>query len=323
MSGGILRTRLRLGHQTIAYPDGPARFPERFRGRPAIDPARCRQGCAECEEACPTEAITRPAPGRVALDTGACVFCGRCEEACRDGAIVFTRDYRLSMRRRQELTVTGEAPQLAAALDAKMKRIFGRSLKLRQVSAGGCNGCEAELNAAGNIQFDLSRFGIQFVASPRHADGVVVTGWGGQPGTYRSTGTPRASLAPAWQTGLRANMPPEMAQAPTAMTSRGAGVASQVACSAARMFSETGPVTTMPSAWRGEATNWIPKRPRSNWTFPLAFSSASHPLQPAAETCRSRSERPKSRCMRRSSARASSGSAPVTRSSSRVRMASR
>ena len=57
-----------------------------------------------------------------------------------------------------------------------MQRLFGRSLKLRQVSAGGCNGCEAELNAAGNVQFDLSRFGIQFVASPRHADGLVVTG---------------------------------------------------------------------------------------------------------------------------------------------------
>jgi Ni,Fe-hydrogenase III small subunit/Pyruvate/2-oxoacid:ferredoxin oxidoreductase delta subunit len=173
---GILRTRLRFGRQTIAYPDGPARFPERFRGRPALQPQRCREGCRECEEVCPTEAITRPAPGRVALDTGACVFCGRCEEACADRAIVFTRDYRLSVRRREELTVTGDAPQLAAALDAKMKRLFGRSLKLRQVSAGGCGGCEAELNAAGNIQFDLSRFGIQFVASPRHADGVVVTG---------------------------------------------------------------------------------------------------------------------------------------------------
>jgi Ni,Fe-hydrogenase III small subunit/Pyruvate/2-oxoacid:ferredoxin oxidoreductase delta subunit len=173
---GILRTRLRLGHQTIAWPEGPARFPERFRGRPALATARCRTGCAECEQVCPTEAIGRTATGRLTLDTGACIYCGRCEEACVDRAIVFTRDYRLSMRRREELVVAGDAPQLAAALDARMKRLFGRSLKLRQVSAGGCNGCEAELNAAGNVQFDLSRFGIQFVASPRHADGVVVTG---------------------------------------------------------------------------------------------------------------------------------------------------
>jgi len=188
---GILRTRLRLGHQTIAWPDGPARFPERFRGRPAIHPERCSAGCRECEEVCPTEAIALPAPGRVALDTGACVFCGRCEEACADGGIVFTRDFRLSARTRGELTVTGHAPTLAAALDAKTKRLFGRSLKLRQVSAGGCNGCEAELNAAGNVQFDLSRFGIQFVASPRHADGLVVTG--------PVTENMRAALVETWQ----------------------------------------------------------------------------------------------------------------------------
>jgi len=173
---GILRTRLRLGHQTIAWPEGPARFPERSRGRPALHAERCREGCSACADVCPTEAIPPPAPGRLALDTGACVFCGLCEEACAERAIEFTRDFRLSTRTRAALTVTGDAPQLAAALDAKMKRLFGRSLKLRQVSAAGCNGCEAELNAAGNIQFDLSRFGIQFVASPRHADGVVVTG---------------------------------------------------------------------------------------------------------------------------------------------------
>jgi Ni,Fe-hydrogenase III small subunit len=65
---------------------------------------------------------------------------------------------------------------LAAALDAKLRQLFGRSLKLRQVSAGGCSGCEAELTALGNVVFDLSRFGVEFVASPRHADGIVVTG---------------------------------------------------------------------------------------------------------------------------------------------------
>jgi Ni,Fe-hydrogenase III small subunit len=67
-------------------------------------------------------------------------------------------------------------PRLAAALDDESRRLFGRSLRLRQVSAGGCNGCEAELVALGNVVFDLSRFGIQFVASPRHADGLVITG---------------------------------------------------------------------------------------------------------------------------------------------------
>ena len=173
---GLLRTRLHVGHQTIAWPDGPARFPERFRGRPALAPERCADGCRRCEEVCPTEAITGAGSTALTLDTGACTFCGRCEEACPERAITFTRDYRLAARSREALEIRGDAPQLAAALDERMQRLFGRSLKLRQVSAGGCNGCEAELNAAGNVQFDLSRFGIQFVASPRHADGLVVTG---------------------------------------------------------------------------------------------------------------------------------------------------
>jgi Ni,Fe-hydrogenase III small subunit/NAD-dependent dihydropyrimidine dehydrogenase PreA subunit len=173
---GILRTRLRLGHQTVAYPAGPARFPERFRGRPALHPDRCQAGCAACAEVCPTEAVRGAGTGALGIDTGACLFCGLCQEACPERAIVFTRDYRLAMRTREELLAQGDEARLARALDERMRRLFGRSLRLRQVSAGGCNGCEAELNATGNVQFDLSRFGIQFVASPRHADGLVVTG---------------------------------------------------------------------------------------------------------------------------------------------------
>ena len=90
--------------------------------------------------------------------------------------MVFTPDPRLAVRRREDLTLTGAAVRLATALNVESRRIFGRSLKLRQVSAGGCNGCEAELGALGNVVFDLGRFGVQFVASPRHADGIVVTG---------------------------------------------------------------------------------------------------------------------------------------------------
>ena len=188
---GLLRTRLHMGRQTIAFPDGPARFPERFRGRPVLTPGRCAEGCRACQEVCPTEAIEGAGGPGLALDTGACTFCGLCQEACPEAAITFTRDHRLAARTRQALVVTGDVPQLAAALDASMQRIFGRSLKLRQVSAGGCNGCEAELNAAGNVQFDLSRFGIQFVASPRHADGLVVTG--------PVTGHMRAALLDTWE----------------------------------------------------------------------------------------------------------------------------
>ncbi len=172
----ILKFRLRYGRQTVAFPDGPPRFPERFRGRPVVDASRCGAGCAACAEACPTEAVVDPGKASMAIDLGRCLFCGDCAEACAPGAIAFTRDHRLAARAREDLVVSGDAPLLAAALEERSRRLFGRSLKLRQVSAAGCNGCEAELNAAGNIQFDLSRFGIQFVASPRHADGIVVTG---------------------------------------------------------------------------------------------------------------------------------------------------
>ncbi len=172
----ILGFRVRYGRQTVAFPDGPPRFPARFRGRPVVDPARCGDGCAACADACPTEAILDAGKASMRIDLGRCTFCGECTEACGPGAIRFTADHRLAGRTRADLLVSKDEPILAKALDAEMRRVFRRSLKLRQVSAAGCNGCEAELNASGNIQFDAGRFGIQFVASPRHADGIVVTG---------------------------------------------------------------------------------------------------------------------------------------------------
>ena len=172
----LISTRLLMGRQTLAYPDGPARLPERFRGRPVLHPERCPAGCRACADVCPTAAVSGSDRAPLELDLGGCLLCRRCGEACPERAVTFTRDFRLAARTRYDLVVKDEVPRLAAALDARMRRLFGRSLKLRQVSAGGCGGCEAELNAAGNVQFDLSRFGIQFVASPRHADGVVVTG---------------------------------------------------------------------------------------------------------------------------------------------------
>jgi Ni,Fe-hydrogenase III small subunit/NAD-dependent dihydropyrimidine dehydrogenase PreA subunit len=216
---GLLRTRVRLGFQTIAYPEGPVRLPERFRGRPAVHPERCVDACHRCEEACPTAAIGRGGSGALAVDLGACLFCGLCEEACPERAIVFTRDYRLSARTRESLVVTGDEPRLAAALDERMRRLFGRSLRLRQVSAGGCNGCEAELNAAGNVQFDLSRFGIQFVASPRHADGIVLTG--------PVTENMRAALLATWE----ATPPPRLLIAVGACACSGGPAMGSAVCS--------------------------------------------------------------------------------------------
>ena len=110
------------------------------------------------------------------IDLGRCLFCGDCAAACPHDALQFTRDHRLAARQRDDLWLNGRERKLAAALDGEMKRLFGRSLKLRQVSAGGCNACEADINVLGTIVFDLGRFGIQFVASPRHADGLLITG---------------------------------------------------------------------------------------------------------------------------------------------------
>ncbi len=169
----MLRARARQGHQTADFPDGPARLPPAFRGRPTLDPALCEDGCRACADACPTAAIARE-PLRI--DLGKCLFCPVCVEACPSGALAFPPDPSLSFRRRDDLVVGKDPARLATALDQRSRKLFGRSLKLRQVSAGGCNGCEAELVATGNVVFDLGRFGIQFVASPRHADGLVITG---------------------------------------------------------------------------------------------------------------------------------------------------
>jgi Ni,Fe-hydrogenase III small subunit len=125
--------------------------------------------------ACPTDAIEKDARG-LRLDLGRCLFCTDCTQACPENAIRFTQDFRLATRARADLVVTGDAFRVAQALDEQTRRLFGRSLKLRQVSAGGCNACEADVNVLNTVVFDLGRFGIQFVASPRHADGVLITG---------------------------------------------------------------------------------------------------------------------------------------------------
>ena len=171
----IIRERIRQGHRTGRYPQEAPMLPERFRGAPRIAPELCREGCGDCIESCPFDAIAATASGP-RLDLGRCLFCGACAAACPSGVLTFSRDHRLAARRREDLLADASGHRLATALEGELRRLFGRSLKLRQVSAGGCNACEADLNVLNTLVFDLARFGIQFVASPRHADGLLVTG---------------------------------------------------------------------------------------------------------------------------------------------------
>jgi len=175
-----IRHRLRRGCETMAYPKGPPpALPDRHGGALRVDGAKCTVGCSECLSVCPTQAIAHPAGRGVALDLGRCLFCAACVEACPNGAITQTGDHRMAARRREDLVLGDPGSgtvRLAAGLDERLRRLLGRSLRLRVVSAGGCGAAEADLNVLGTVGWDLGRFGIQFVASPRHADGLVITG---------------------------------------------------------------------------------------------------------------------------------------------------
>ncbi|NCC26109.1 MAG: hydrogenase, partial [Deltaproteobacteria bacterium] len=171
----VVLERLRQKHRTVAYPKAPGTVSDRFRGRPVIGPGTCPDDCRACMEVCPTDSLHRTA-NVLGIDLGTCLFCGACERACRHGVLRFSRDYGLAGRRREDLVMTSELAPRVEALDKRMRTIFGRSLKLRQVSAGGCNACEADANVLTTVVFDIGRFGMEFVASPRHADGLYVTG---------------------------------------------------------------------------------------------------------------------------------------------------
>lgn len=169
----VIKLRILQGDPVI-HDVRNASLPKLYCGLPTIDNKACPSGCNNCVVNCPTNAIKL---NPVSIDLGLCVFCPWCEEACPGKIIHFTNECKIASDSRENLFVTKETKTiLVEKASEKIRSYFGRSLKLRQISAGGCNGCELELNALSNVNFDMGRFGIEFVSSPRHADGIVITG---------------------------------------------------------------------------------------------------------------------------------------------------
>jgi Ni,Fe-hydrogenase III small subunit len=147
-----------------------------FRGRPVIAGDITPEEVGRVAGICPVNAIDRITG---AIDIGKCVFCNECKFMLPD-KIQFTNDYRIAANKLEDLILLPGA-DIPIRIDEseirkEIRSMFKRALKLRQVSAAGNNSCEMELSACGNVNFDMGRYGIEFVASPRHADGVVITG---------------------------------------------------------------------------------------------------------------------------------------------------
>jgi Ni,Fe-hydrogenase III small subunit/ferredoxin len=199
----IIQKTIATGIVTTKYPAEPAKISERFRGRPSFDFEKWKDA-RPAADVCPTGAISVCDEGdsrRVTVDYGLCIFCGLCAEASADQAVQITQEFELASADRRNLILTAEyslnadgthrelravhrrlgdietdVESLGRKAREKIQKLFRRSLAIREVDAGSCNGCELEIVALNNPVYDLERFGIQFVASPRHADMLLVTG---------------------------------------------------------------------------------------------------------------------------------------------------
>ena len=199
----ILQKTVSTGTVTANYPVEPANISDRFRGRPSFDFDKWKDA-RPAAEVCPTGAISLSDKGdsrKVTVDYGLCVFCGLCAEASSEQAVRITQEFELATSDRRNLVLAAEytlnadrthrglrkvdrksvnvetdVESLGKKARETIQKILGRSLAIREVDAGSCNGCELEIVALNNPVHDVERFGIQFVASPRHADMLLVTG---------------------------------------------------------------------------------------------------------------------------------------------------
>ncbi len=173
------KIRVLHSHGQQAIPDLDAvELTEEFRGRPELTEPATENERKDLERAaaiCPTGAISvQP----FSLDLGRCLFCGECAH-CAPQSIRFTNDYRMGASTREDLVIHPEDKVVKfdrSAVRPEIGRYFKEALQLREVSAGGDGSIEMELGATGNVNFDFGRFGVGFTASPRHADGVVISG---------------------------------------------------------------------------------------------------------------------------------------------------
>lgn len=175
-----IRKILQYPRLTVEYPR--VSFDSKFiMGKPLIDASKCTW-CGECARRCPSAAVYLDIEKKaIGINFDQCVFCSLCEEVCPAGAVTMVKEFELAERersllRKSELENDQNQEIVGERLKEKIQKLFGRSLQIREVDAGSCNGCDYEINALNNPFNDLERFGIHFVASPRHADMLLVTG---------------------------------------------------------------------------------------------------------------------------------------------------
>jgi Ni,Fe-hydrogenase III small subunit/NAD-dependent dihydropyrimidine dehydrogenase PreA subunit len=186
----FIKKGFQTGVVTTSYPGKPDPAPAGFRGRPVVNPARCsEEDYRQLEKICPSNAMIFTG-GSFEIHYGRCVFCGLCEEKGPEGGVNLTLDYEMTSRRKEDLILsvkTGpgtdaesgssdDVEKLGREAQRRISRLFGRSLHIREVDSGSCNACEWEITALTNPIYDIQRFGIDFVASPRFADMLLVTG---------------------------------------------------------------------------------------------------------------------------------------------------